>query len=311
MAYAPQPYGNHPAAAAAAPGTIYSSMAAGAGMHPGHQIHYRVLTSDQQHQPANPAVVGHGMSLGPPGVAMGRGTPMLMTPNGPAHPQGHPGQPGQHMVRYATAPMGMGRGIPNGLVAGAPMGMGRGMPQGMPGVSMGYQPQPSHAQMRLPGPGGPRLVPAHGGYLVNQHGVPVSYMTPAQQMQHQQGNPGAPGQPPHMMTPQQQQQLQQQQQQAGPGGPGQKLFQQQQQQQQPPFSQMPPGTMHAVPIGALPPPSGGSPVRNPSPGAATPAANAPTPGGPGRGAGMTKPPTPANASSYPREMNFFYIPCQI
>jgi hypothetical protein len=89
---------------------------------------------------------------------------------------------------------------------------------------------------------------------------------------------------------------------AHPGGPGQKLYQQQ--PQQPFMSSMTPG-----PMGALPPPNGAIPVRNPSPNAATPA-NAPTPGGPGAGRGMTKPPTPANAQTpfaceYSTEESYF------
>lgn len=269
------------------------------GMPHGQAVQYRMLTNEQIHhqqQHQQQLATAAGVPLGASGVAVGRGPPMMMTTNGPAHPPGAPG-PAMHNVRYASAPMGMGRAMSNGMIPAPPLG--RGMAPGM--APMGYQ--PVHAgQVRLPpgtrlvtGPGAGNMGhPGHGYTLVNQHGQPISYGIPQGSQPPPQQNPNAPGghAQPHMLN-------QQQPQPGGPGGQGQKIY------QQPSFTQMGPGTMHTVSM-ALPP-SGGSPVRHTSPNAATPA-SAPTPGGPGRGAGPNKPPTPANAS-YPRS-SFFRISLQ-
>jgi hypothetical protein len=278
MPYEPT-YATHPVSVAP-PGPMYSM----GGMPGGQQnLQYRILTGLPS------ATAGHGGPLGSGpaiSVGVGRGGAMPMTIGG--QQQG----PGMTM-RYAPPQMGIGRAIPNGMV---PNSLGRGI--AMPSMRVAY----TTGMNGLPA--GTRVVPAPGGMAghagpqyINQHGHPVSFaQIPQPQQQHANPNgPGGPRPPPAHMLPQQPQPggpPQQLPPLGGPGtthtgGQGQKLYPQQQT-----FM----GAMPSGPMGALPPPNGGGPVRNPSPSAATPA-NAQTPGGPGAGRGMINPPTPANAST--------------
>jgi hypothetical protein len=273
--YAQQPtYATHPVPVAP-PGTMYSL----GGMPGGQQaLRYQMLPS---------ATAGHGGPHGPAiSVGVGRGGAMPMTISGQ---QQGPGM----TIRYGPPQIGIGRAIPNGMV---PNSLGRGIaipgmrgayPTGMNGLPVGTRvvPAPPGAMAGHPG----------SQYTLVNHPVSFAQMPQSQQQHANPNGPGGPGPPAAHMFPQQPQPggpPQQPPPLGGPGmthtgGQGQKLYPQQQT-----FM----GAMPSGPMGALPPPNGGSPVRNPSPSAPTPA-NAQTPGGPGAGRGMINPPTPANTST--------------
>jgi hypothetical protein len=273
MSYTQQPtYASHPVSVVP-PGAMYPMGGMPGGQ---HNLQYRMLTGLPS------ATAGHG---GPIPVGVGRAGAIPMTVSG--QPQG----PGMS-VRYGPPQMAIGRGMPNTMVQNS---LGRGMP--MAGMRMAYGPGMTSL------PAGTRVVSAHPGgmaahpgpqyALVNGHPVSFTQMPQSQQQHANPNGPGGPGQPPAHMLPQQPPGGPPQQPPplggpgTHPGGQGQKLY-----AQQPPFM----GAITSGPMGTLPPPNGGSPVRNPSPSAATPA-NAQTPGGPGAGRGMINPPTPANAST--------------
>ena len=276
MAYAQSTYANHPVSVAP-PGPAYPM-----GGMPARQLHllYPVLTPAQL-ATAGPLTAGPGAP-----VAAGRAVQMPMTVNG--QPQG-PGGP--IPLRYAH-PMGMARPLPNGMVP-ASIGRGMGMPSAPGGVPSGMRMTYS-AGMSLPGTrpmNTPGTMVAHppNYSMVHPNGHTITF-APISQQQHV--NPNGSGQPPaHMVISQQQ-----------PGGPppqphplagqamahpgptGHKLYQQ------------PATFIGPAPVGVLPPPNGGSPVRNQSPNAMTPA-RAPTPGGPGVSRGIANPPTPVNTAT--------------